>query len=146
MAVSSAKKIILTASFLLGIPFVAFSFICPTQPQRHDYNILTGNIVKINVTESQSPVPLNAVRVSVEGANSFTTANSEGYFYLSDIWNDKIKLRFEYSGSQAYYDLGQVGLNNQIVLNDITIGLGKVDVRLKEIKPMETLKTTGTIQ
>lgn len=121
-----------------------FSFICPTQPERPPYNTLVGNIVKINESQGDLPLSLNMIRISVEGTNSFAMAGNDGYFYLSDIQANKIKLRFEYSGRYAYYDLGEIGFNNQVDLKDITIGYGRVYVEMKEIRPFQAIKNTGT--
>lgn len=138
------KKVLIALGLLSAIPMPVFAFFCPPRPQRPPYNIIAGNIIKIDKPEQDYPVPLNSVRISVEGTNIFAFTNSEGFFYLSDIEQDKIQLRFEYSDVQVGLDLGEVGLNNRIILNNIMLGNGKVEVGSKETKPFQTLEVTGT--
>jgi hypothetical protein len=122
---------------MMLIPSLSYAFFCPPKPTKLPSNNIIGTIEKVDEPESPIPISPKSVRIWVNGTNHFTVANEKGYFFLTDVEQDRITLRFEYLGRQIFLDLGEVGWNNTVVLEKIVLGHGAASFGKRSIEPFK---------
>jgi hypothetical protein len=122
---------------MLLAPSLASAFFCPPKPEKLPSNNIIGTIEKVDAPDATFPIPLNAVRIRVNGTNHFTVANEKGYFFLNDVEQNRIILRFEYLGQQAHLDIGEVGWNSTVILEKIVLGHGNAKYEKRSIQPFK---------
>ena len=82
------------------------------------------------------------VQIWIDGKQHYTTANKEGYFYLTNIKQDKIRLRFERKGKSYFLDLGDVGWGKNIRIEGIQINnsIKYTSIRMQSYQDGEMVK------
>lgn len=122
---------------MIFTPSLASAFFCPPRPGKPPSNNVVGTIEKINEPDAPFPVPLHSVRIWVDGTNHFTGVSREGRFFLTDIGQDRIILRFEYLGERLYLDLGEIGWDNTVVIEGIVLGNKTAKYAKRSIQPFK---------